>query len=142
MKPPKLTVRVRLNRFLILLFIISSTVLTTLTIYSFFAWPNIATSIDYDYYYFIVYYYIVSNSLFLLISIYILIYILKPFKELRYHLFITLSITIIVSFTIYYTFYRFFDVIEYFTFFMINSTKLSARSTFCIDLRMINRRIR
>jgi len=111
----------KLNRFLILLFVISSGVLITFIIYSFFAWPNADTSIDYNYYYFIVYLYIISNSLFLFISIYLFIYILKPFKKLRYHLFITVSVTFTVSFTIYYTFYRFFDVIEYFTFFL-NST--------------------
>jgi len=111
----------KLNRFLILLFIISSTILTTLAIYSIFAWPNIATSTDYEFYYFLVYLDILVNSLFLFISAYLFIYILRPFKKLRYHLFIAGSFTFIVSFIIYYTFYKFFDVIEYWTYFH-NST--------------------
>ena len=66
----------KINRFLILLFIISSTIITTLTLYSFFAWPNIGKNTDYDFYYFFVFLYIVVNSLFLFISIYLFIYIL------------------------------------------------------------------
>jgi len=111
----------KLNRFLIVLFIVSSTLLTTLTLFSFFAWPNTETSTDYGYYYFLIYLYMIVNSLFLFISIYLFIYILKPFKKLGYHLIKTGSITFIVSFIIYYTFYMFFDVIEYFTYFL-NST--------------------
>jgi len=111
----------KLNRFLILLFIFSSAVLATLTTYSFFAWPNIETTIDYDYYYFIIYLYIVVNTLYLFISIYLFIYILKPFKKIRYHLLLAGSITSIVSFTIYYILYSYFDVIDHFTF-LLNST--------------------
>jgi len=111
----------KLNRFLIILFIVSFTFLPSSILYSFFAWPNVDTGMDYEYYYFLVYLSIVINSMFLFISIYLFIYILKPFKKLRYHLFVTVSATFLLSFIIYYTFYRFFDVIEYFAY-VLSST--------------------
>jgi len=111
----------KLNRFLIILFITSSALLTTSTLFSFFAWPNYQSDTGYDFYYFLIIINIVVNTLFLFISTYLFVYILKPFKKLGYHLLAGSSITLVVSFFIYYTFYMFFDVIDYFVFFL-NST--------------------
>jgi len=111
----------KLNRFLISLFIVSSALLTTSTLYSFFAWPNYESDTGYDFYYFLIYINIVVNSLYLFISTYLFVYILKPFKKYRYHFLAAGSITFLVSFLIYYTFSSFFNVIDYFVYFL-NST--------------------
>ena len=114
----------KLNRFLIILFIVSFTFIPTSILYSFFVWPNADINTDYDYYYFFVYLSIDINTLFLFISAYLFIYILKPFKKLRYHLFVSGPITILLSFIIYYTFCTYFDVIEYFTYFLSSTNNI------------------
>ena len=64
----------KLNRFLILLFIIYSALLTISTLYAFFAWPNTESNIEYDYYYFLIYLNILVYTLLLFISVYLYSY--------------------------------------------------------------------
>jgi hypothetical protein len=114
----------KLNRFLIFLFIASSALLTSSTLFSFFEWPNTESNTDYDYYYFYIYLTIVVNSLLLFISAYLFIYILRPYKNLNYHILIAGIFTFSISFIIYYTFYIFFDVIDFFGYFLSRTNNL------------------
>jgi hypothetical protein len=108
----------KLNRFLILLFLISSFLLTSLTLYSFFAWSNSDLNTEYDFYYFYIYLNIAINSLLLFISTYLLFYIKKPYKKLKYHILKAGSLTFLFSLSIYSSFFISFDVIDYFQYFL------------------------
>lgn len=114
----------KLNRFLISLFIISSTLLSTSTLFSFFAWPTYDSDSGYDYYYFIFYLHVVVNTLLLFTSAYLLVYILKPYKSLTYHFLTAFGSSISISFLIYFTYIIKFDFIENYTF-ILNRTNNS-----------------
>jgi len=111
----------KLNRFIILLFFISSTLLASITLYVFFAWTNSDLNTEYGYYYFYIYFHIVINTLWLFISTYLYFYIKKPYKKIEYHILIAGPLTILLSFLIYFSFLMSFDIIKYFNFF-INRT--------------------
>lgn len=107
----------KLNRFLILLFLISSALLASITLYVFFSWTDSDLNTQHDYYYFNIYINIVINSLLLFISTYLFFYIKKPYKKLRYHILTAGSLTALFSISIYLSFFMSLDAIDYFQYF-------------------------
>jgi hypothetical protein len=111
----------KLNRFLILLFLVSSALLASITLYVFFAWTGSELNTAYDFYYFYIYLIIVIYSLLLFISTYLFFYIKKPYKKLRYHILTAGLLTLLFSVSIYLPFLLSFDIINDFAF-IINRT--------------------